>query len=387
MKKILDDVRILDFTHVWFGPYCTMMLGELGAEVITVEPPWGNIGRLGPGEMFKGTSSTFYALNMNKKDVAIDMKQPEGVALVKELVKKSDVVVQNFATGAMERLGFGYEELKKLKPDIIYAALSGFGQTGPYRSYASYAAVAEAFSGHTYATGKNYDVNGPPIPMAGALGDLGPAIYAAFAVVAALRHRDLTGEGQMIDISQIDAMVAFNCCETVAYDLFKESPIARRKNRPQNSDHLWGIVPVKDGWIQIAGERPKAIEALKQELGVEVVTLDMMKQRLGPMTRNEAFKWLVGFGVPAAPIYEAYEGLEDPHLKARNAFVEVEHSLAGRYRVPNFPVKFSATPGEVTSAAPVLGQHTEEVLRNLLKKTPQEIDAMEKAGTIVCWRG
>jgi crotonobetainyl-CoA:carnitine CoA-transferase CaiB-like acyl-CoA transferase len=337
--------------------------------------------------MFKGTSSTFYALNMNKKDVAIDMKQPEGIALVKDLVKKSDVVVQNFATGAMERLGLGYEELKKLKPDIIYAALSGFGQTGPYRSYASYAAVAEAFSGHTYATGKNYDVNGPPIPMAGALGDLGPAIYAAFAVVAALRHRDRTGEGQMIDVSQIDAMVAFNCCETVAYDLFKESPITRRKNRPQNPDHLWGIVPVKDGWIQIAGERPKAIDALKQELGVETVTLDMMKEKLGPMTRNEAFEWLVGFGVPAAPIYEAYEGLEDPQLKARNSFVEVDHPVAGRYKVPNFPVKFSATPGEVKTAAPVLGQHTEEVLRNLLKKTPQEIDAMEKAGTIVCWRG
>jgi CoA:oxalate CoA-transferase len=387
MNKILEDTRILDFTHVWFGPYCTMTLAELGAEVITVEPPWGNIGRLGPGEMFKGTSSTFYALNMNKKDVAIDMKQPEGIALVKDLVKKSDVVVQNFATGAMERLGLGYEELKKLKPDIIYAALSGFGQTGPYRSYASYAAVAEAFSGHTYATGKNYDVNGPPISMAGALGDLGPAIYAAFAIVAALRHRDRTGEGQMIDVSQIDTMVAFNCCETVAYDLFKESPIARRKNRPQNPDHLWGIVPVKDGWIQIAGERPKAIDALKQELGVETVTLDMMKQRLSPMTRKEAFDWLVGFGVPAAPIYEAYEGLEDPQLKARNSFVEVDHPVAGRYKVPNFPVKFSVTPGEVASAAPVLGQHTEEVLKKLLKKTPQEIEALEKTGTIVCWRG
>jgi len=287
----------------------------------------------------------------------------------------------------MERLGLGYEELKKLKPDIIYAALSGFGQTGPYRSYASYAAVAEAFSGHTYATGKNYDVNGPPIPMAGALGDLGPAICAAFAIVAALRHRDRTGEGQMIDVSQIDTMVAFNCCETVAYDLFKESPIARRKNRPQNPDHLWGIVPVKDGWIQIAGERPKAIEALKQELGVETVTLDMMKQRLSPMTRKEAFDWLVGFGVPAAPIYEAYEGLEDPQLKARNSFVEVDHPVAGRYKVPNFPVKFSATPGEVKTAAPVLGQHTEEVLKKLLKKTPQEIEALEKTGTIVCWRG
>ncbi|MCK4582758.1 CoA transferase, partial [Candidatus Bathyarchaeota archaeon] len=131
MKKILEDIRILDFTHVWFGPYCTMMLAELGAEVIKVEPPWGTIGRLGPGELHHGTSTTFYALNINKKDIAMDLKNPEVKEMIKELVKQSDVVVQNFAPGAMERLGLGYDVLKKWNPRIIYAALSGFGQTGP----------------------------------------------------------------------------------------------------------------------------------------------------------------------------------------------------------------------------------------------------------------
>jgi len=387
MDKILEDVRILDFTHVWFGPYCTMMLGELGAEVIMVEPPWGNIGRLGPGELFKGTATTFWALNQNKKNVAVDLKNPEAMGLVKELVKKSDVVVQNFAPGAMERLGLGYDVLKELNPRIIYAALSGFGQTGPYSRYGSYAVVAEAISGHTYATGKGISPDHTPVTMAGALGDLGPAIYAAFAIVAALRHRDRTGVGQMIDVAQTDTMVAFNCCSSVAYDMFKESPIERRKNRPQDPNRIWGIFPVKDGWIQVAGERGKAIENLKQELGVDEVSKEMVQERVKGKTRMEAFQWLANLGFPCAPIYEAHEAMWDPQLKARDMWVEVDSPVAGKYTVPNFPVKFSETPGEVESASPPIGMNTREVLKGLLGKTDAELAALEKAGAIAQWKG
>jgi len=387
MNKILEDIRVLDFTHVWFGPYCTMMLAELGAEVIKVEPPWGTIGRLGPGELHHGTSTTFYALNINKKDVAMDLKNPEVKEMIKELVKQSDVVIQNFAPGAMERLGLGYDALKEWNPRIIYAALSGFGQTGPYSRYGSYAVIAEAISGHSYATGKYHDPDGPPITMAGALGDLGPAMYAAFSIVAALRHRDKTGEGQMIDVAQVDTMVAFNCTASVAYDLLKESPIKRRQQRPQDPNRIWGILPVKDGWIQIAGERGKAIENLKQELGVEEVSKELVQGRISGMTRMEAFKWLAEMGFPCAPVYEAHEAMWDPHLEARGMWVEVEHKAAGRYKIPNFPVKFSETPGEVTMAAPMLGQHTRMVLKELLGKTDEELDALEKQGAIVQWKG
>jgi CoA:oxalate CoA-transferase len=386
MKKILEDIRILDFTHVWFGPYCTMMLAELGAEVIKVEPPWGTIGRLGPGELYKGTSTTYYALNLNKKDVAMDLKNPDVKEMIKDLVKQSDVVVQNFAPGAMERLGLGYDTLKEWNPKIIYAALSGFGQTGPYSRYGSYAVIAEAISGHSYATGKQHDPDGPPITMAGALGDLGPAMYAAFSIVAALRHRDRTGEGQMIDVAQVDTMVAFNCTASVAYDLLKESPIERRRKRPQDPNRIWGILPVKDGWIQVAGERGKAIENLKQELGVEELNKKLVQEKISDMTRMEAFKWLAEMGFPCAPIYEAYEAMWDPQLEARGMWVEVEHKAAGKYKIPNFPVKFSETPGEVTTAAPMLGQHTREVLKELLGKTDEELDALEKQGAIAQWK-
>jgi CoA:oxalate CoA-transferase len=387
MKKILEDIRILDFTHVWFGPYCTMMLAELGAEVIKVEPPWGTIGRMGPGELFRGVSTTFYALNLNKKDVAIDMKNPEAMELIKALVKKSDVVIQNFAPGTIERLGLGYDVLKELNPKIIYAALSGFGQTGPYSRYGSYAVIAEAISGHTYATGKGISMDHEPVAMAGALGDLGPAMYAAFAIMAALRHRDRTGEGQMIDVAQVDTMVAFNCTASVAYDLFKESPLERRQKRPQDPNRIWGILPVKDGWIQIAGERGKAIENLKQELGVEEVNKEMILERVKDMTRMEAFKWLANLGFPCAPIYEAYEAMFDPQLKARNMWVEVDHPAAGKYKVPNFPVIFSETPGEVKTASPMLGQNTRQVFKEILGKTDEELNALEKTGAIVQWKG
>ena len=387
MKKILEDIRVLDFTHVWFGPYCTMMLAELGAEVIKVEPPWGTIGRLGPGELFNGVSSTFYALNLNKKDISVDMKNPEGLEIVKELIKKSDVVVQNFAPGTMEKLGLGYDVLKELKPDIIYAALSGFGQEGPYSRYGSYAVVSEAISGHTYATGKGHDYEGPPITMAGALGDLGPAMYAAFSIVAAIRHRDKTGDGQWIDVNQVDSMVAFNCCASVAYDLFKESPIDRRQKRPRDPTRLWGVIKVKDGWIQVAGERPRAIENLKELFDVDEITREILVDKVKDMTRMEAFKLLADAGLPCAPIYEAYEAIFDPHLQARDMWVEVEHAIGAKHLVPNFPVKFSETPGEVTSAAPMLGQHTSQVLGKLLGFDEKRIDNLVKQGAIVQWKG
>jgi crotonobetainyl-CoA:carnitine CoA-transferase CaiB-like acyl-CoA transferase len=336
--------------------------------------------------MYKGSSTSFMAVNCNKKGITIDMKKPEGIALVKELVKECDVVVQNFAPGAMERLGLGYEELKKIKPNIIYAALSGFGQTGPYSRYGSYAVVAEAMSGHTYATGKSIDPEHAPVDMAGAVGDIGPGTMAAFAIVAAIRHRDKTGKGQMLDVNQVDTMVSFNCCETVAYDLFKESPIKRRQSRPKNPNELWGIIKVKDGWVQVAGSRPKAIEEMKAKLGVDEITIDLVKQKLSTMTRKEAFAWLVSFDVPSAPIYEAYEGFEDTHLIARKTFVEVPHPLAGKYKIPKFPIEYSETPGELKTGASVLGQYTEEVLKKVLKKTPKQIEELEQNGVVTIWR-
>jgi crotonobetainyl-CoA:carnitine CoA-transferase CaiB-like acyl-CoA transferase len=302
MSKILEDIRILDFTHVWFGPYCTMMLAELGAEVIKIEPPWGTIGRLGPGAIFKGASTTFYALNLNKKDVSVDLKSEEGLSIVKELLKKSDVVVQNFVPGTLERLGLGYDVQKELKKDIIYAALSGFGQSGPYSGYASFAVVAEAMSGHTFANAKKLRGDDPPVTMPGAIGDLGPAMYAAFAIVAAIRHRDRTGEGQMIDVNQTDCMVAFNTCSSVGHNLLAAAGLERPERRDDPTG-VGGMYEVNDGWVMLMGARARALDSLKEAMGVEELSKDAVREHIKGMTRREAFKFISDTGFPAAPVY------------------------------------------------------------------------------------
>ena len=377
--KILDDIRILDLSHVWYGPWCTMMLADMGAEVIRVEPPWGAIDRLAEGALFGGASYTFHHLNLNKKDITLNLKDPEGVGIFKELVKKADVVVQNFSPGAMERLGLGYEVLRELNPGIIYAALSGFGQDGPYSERKSYAMIAEAMSGHTKMTGERADPEGPPLEMAQAYGDLGPGTMAAMAILGAIRYKDRTGVGQMIDVAQYDCMVAYNTAIT-GYTLSGLLPLELRKKYPMGRG-VGGLYEAKDGgWIRIAAFGPRFLDRLNQYYGLEMVEKEFIGERVKEMTRDEAVEHFVGLGLPCAPVYHVDETVEDPHLAARGMFVEVEHPLAGTVKVPNFPVKFSETPGEIRSAAPVLGAHSKELLMGILGMSEERFMELVRAG-------
>ena len=377
--KILDDIRILDLSHVWYGPWCTMMLADMGAEVIRVEPPWGAIDRLAEGALFGGASYTFHHLNLNKKDITLNLKDPEGVGIFKELVKKADVVVQNFSPGAMERLGLGYEVLRELNPGIIYAALSGFGQDGPYSERKSYAMIAEAMSGHTKMTGERADPEGPPLEMAQAYGDLGPGTMAAMAILGAIRYRDRTGVGQMIDVAQYDCMVAYNTAIT-GYTLSGLLPLELRKKYPMGRG-VGGLYEAKDGgWIRIAAFGPRFLDRLNQYYGLEMVEKEFIGERVKEMTRDEAVEHFVGLGLPCAPVYHVDETVEDPHLAARGMFVEVEHPLAGTVKVPNFPVKFSETPGVIRSAAPVLGAHSKELLMGILGMSEERFMELVRAG-------
>ena len=382
MEKILEDIRVLDLTHAWFGPYCTMVFAGLGAEGIKVEPPWGALGRMGPGAMIQGASTSFYALNLNKKDLAINLKSPEGIEIFKELVKKTDIVIQNFLPGTMERMGLGYDVLKELNPKIIYAALSGFGQTGPYKSRPSFAPIAESMSGHIFQTGESADPEGPPLGMAGAYGDLGPALWAASSILAAIRYRDKTGKGQILDIAQADCMVSLNTVAITSYNMLGMSMREYREKYPQSRGGIGGITKTKDGYIYIAGFRPRAIEKMKQELGFEEITSDTIKELVVDMTKTEALNYLLGYGMPVAEIYSVKELVNDPHLIDRGMFTEVEHPKAGTIKVTNFPVKFSETPGEIRTATPLLGQHNEEILSTVLGYTTEQIQKLEKQGVI-----
>ncbi len=377
--KILDDIRVVDLTDHWFGPWCTLLLAELGAEVIKVEPTWGATARIGGGLRPGGSDPVFHYLNMNKKSLSINLKSDQGHTIFMELVKRSDVVVQNYLPGVMERLSLGYDALKEVNPKIIYAALSGFGQYGPYKNWASFDVVAEAMSGHTRLTGDLVDPNGPPLNMAESYGDLGPGTIAAYCIMAAIRNRDKTGVGQMMDVAQADCMVALNPA-VVVYSMTGLLPWQIRQRYP--TTHFSGIVKAKDGWVQIAGFRPRALDALKEKLGVDVVTLAAVSEMVSGMTRDDAVKYFVDIGMPVAPVYQVNESLEDPHLNARDMFVEIEHSKAGRFRTVNFPVKFSETPGEVKSAAPLIGQDNREILKRLLGFDEERIMELEKGGII-----
>ncbi len=399
MESILEDIRVCDLTHVWYGPWTTMMLAEMGAEVVKVEPPWGALGRIEEyGPMYGKASSSFHHLNLNKKGMVINLKEAEGSKLIKALIAKSDIIINNFAPGTMEKLGLSYDECKEIRPDIIYAVLSGFGDTGPYRKYSSYAPIAEAIAGYARQMGDSIDPEGPPKGLVGFFGDLAPATLAAMAILGPLRFRDKTGKGQKIDCAQFDNMFAYNTGIT-NYFVSGKNEVERRKEReerrkareerqkdqpPNPLQSIRGYIEVKDGYVMIGGMRPKAIEALKETLGVdeEELTKELVEEFIKDKTKLEAFNFFAKCGMPCAPIYYGSEATEDPHIIAREMIVEYDHPLMGKTRGINFPVKMSESPGKVTSAAPLLGQHQKEIVIDLLGYSEEEFIALYKSGVI-----
>jgi crotonobetainyl-CoA:carnitine CoA-transferase CaiB-like acyl-CoA transferase len=399
MESILEDIRVCDLSHVWYGPWTTMMLAEMGAEVVKVEPPWGALGRIEEyGPMYGKASSSFHHLNLNKKGMVINLKEPEGSKLIKALILKSDVIINNFAPGTMEKLGLSYEECKEIRPDIIYAVLSGFGDTGPYSRYSSYAPIAEAAAGYARQLGDTIDPEGPPKGMVGFFGDLAPGTMAAMCIIGAIRYRDKTGKGQKIDCAQFDTMFAYNTGIT-NYFVSGKNEIERRKEReerrkqreerqkdqpPNPLQSIRGYIKVKDGYVMIGGMRPKAIEALKETLGVddEGLTKELVEEFIKEMNKVDAFNFFAKCGMPCAPVYQGSESTEDPHIIAREMIVEYDHPLMGKTRGINFGVKMSESPGRVTSAAPLLGQHQKEIIIDLLGYSEEEFTALYKAGVI-----
>ncbi|MBM3291109.1 CoA transferase [Candidatus Bathyarchaeota archaeon] len=392
MKTILEDIRVLDLTHVWMGPFSTMMLAEMGAEVIKVEPPWGALGRIEErGPMYGGAAPSFHHLNLNKKDIAINTRTPAGLKLMQELLKKSDVIISNFAPGTMEKMGLGYEECKKIRPNIIYCVASGFGDSGPYRPYSSYAPVAEAIAGYTRQLGDSIDPNGPPKGMVGFFGDLAPATLMSMAIIGAIRYRDKTGVGQKIDLAQFDSMFAYNT-QVTTYWLSGKNETQRRvedeerrKKNPPPADPLQtisGNLKVKDGYVMVGGMRPKAVEALKEKMGVEEPSKEMVIEYIGNMTKIEAFHFFAEMGMPCAPVYYASEATHDPHIEAREMIVTVDHPILGKINACNFPLKLSETPGKILTAAPLLGQHQREVIQGLLGYNEEEFNNLVQEGVI-----
>ncbi len=378
MSGLLDGIRILDLSHVYLGPYATMIMASMGADVIKVEPPWGEMARFYP-PLVNGESSPFMFLNRNKRGVTLNLKNDKAKRIFFQLLAKSDVVVENFKRGTMEKLGLGYEEMRKVKPDIIYAALSGFGLEGPYKDRPSFAPLAEAMSGWMRLTGDIVDPKGPPIRPAEYHGDLDPALWAVIAILGAIRHRDRTGEGQVLDVAQLDCMVLHLGVPISNYFATGKLPWEIWRDRP-TSAILFGIFKASDGYVYIAAEAAQT-DRLKKAVGRDLEN----QEELGAWTSGHTVKHiidtLVRADVPVAPIYQLDAMVDDPQVKARDMIVEINHPKAGSTRQPNFPLKFSAV-STLLKPAPVLGQHNEEVLQDLLGYGAEEIKVLRQEGLI-----
>lgn len=376
MDGPLDGIRVLDFTWALAGPFATMQLADLGAEVVKVEYPGTHEKERGFGPYVEGISTFFFSPNRGKKGIAIDLKASEGKDLVKRLARSADVVTENFRPGTMDRLGLGYQALREENPRLIYAALSGFGQTGPYSSMAAVDAVAQAMGGTMSLNGQK---GGPPMRVGVSVGDMVAGLYLALGIVAALRARDVTGEGQMIDVALMEAQMAL--CENaiVRHSAFDEHPTR------QGSRHAllapFGPFPTSDGWIVIANV--KEWELFCALLGRDDMALDSrfatnrarlenvdfleanLSEALAAKTTDEWFAILEPANVCAIGKVNTIADLfDDPHVAARNMLIDIPmpYGKPGTLKLPNSPLHLSGTPTVVGRPMPEHGGDTSEVL-------------------------
>lgn len=391
----LQGVRVLDFTRVLAGPAAALALADLGAEVWKVEPPGtGDDTRLFP-PFRDEVSHYFLSVNRGKKSIVIDLKTEAGVALAKELAAKCDILIENYRPGVMDRLGLGYEALSAINPRLIYCAISGFGMTGPLRDRPSFDIVLQAMSG---ALSVNGEAGAAPTKMGIPLGDLVGGVNGPIGILAALYERSVTGRGRLIDVSLLDGM--FGMLGYLAQLAF----FTGRDPQPQGSQHPnlvpYGTFPARDGSIIIACLTNSFWERICNALGMSEFTNDprfdtlerrrdnrnQVNELIAAVTRvntvQELVNVLVEHEVPHAPILGIQEALSQPQAIARQMVVETDHEVLGRIPIVNRPIKFPGDDQPVPAAPPVLGQHTNEILCDVLGLTLEQIDQLRSAKVV-----
>jgi crotonobetainyl-CoA:carnitine CoA-transferase CaiB-like acyl-CoA transferase len=393
MEGPLNGVRVLDVTQVMAGPFCAMLLADLGADVIKVEPPHGDQVREQPDKI-EGESYSFLAVNRGKRGIVLDMKRPEGRDAFLRLAAGADVVVENNRPGVMEGLGVGYEQVRAVRPDIIYASISGFGQTGPYAPRGGYDLIAQGMSGLMSITGEEGQAPvkcGPPVT------DLGAGLFCCTAILAALIHRGRTGKGQRIDTSLLEAGIALSVWESVEYFSGRGVPkpmgSAHRMNAPYQA------VRCADGYITIGANNQRLWTTFAHAIGrPELLAMEEFKDQRGRVenrrllarlieevttgdTRAHWLERLTAAGIPCGPVYDYAEVFRDPHVLARGMVQEVTYPGGSRGRVIGPPVKMSLTPPTVRGRAPLKGEHSAEVLAEA-GYSEAEIAALRAAGVL-----
>lgn len=374
----LEGTRVIDLTQAMAGPFCTMNLADMGADVIKVEPPGGEESRRPGAVQRNGQSGPFLAVNRNKRSLVVDLKRPEGVEILHRLAARSDVLVQNYRPGVADRLGVGYEALRGLNPRLVYCSISGFGATGPYAARGGFDLIAQGMSGIMSVTG---EPDGPPAKSGIPISDLAAGLFGAIGVLCALEYRDRTGEGQLVDTSLCEAAMALTVWESAEYWLTGRVPgplgSAHRLSAPYQA------LRAEDGYFTVGANNDKLFEGFARGIGRPDLLGDARFRSRGERLAHRAelvaeiekttvtgprAHWLARLereGVPSGPINTYPEALNDPHALARRMVVDLDHPRAGQVKALGVPVKLSETPGAVDRPAPLLGEHTAAILEEL----------------------
>jgi crotonobetainyl-CoA:carnitine CoA-transferase CaiB-like acyl-CoA transferase len=377
MDLALEGIRIIDLTHAHAGPICTMFLGAMGAEVIKIEPPWGDMTRMFP-PLVKGVSPYFAFLDRCKMGITLNLKNPKGLGVFKELVKVSDVVVENFSPGTMDDLGLRWETLRELNPGIVFASISGFGQTGPWSNRRSFDPIAQAASGYMWLMRDSINPEGPPQLAPEAIADTIPGFTALIGILTALIYRNKTGRGQRIDVAQMDAMIAVS----QSFSFWTLAGTTFRRAARERGVRVSGCHKAKDGYVMFSLPPGRITDWFKELTQMEELTLDSVAAWVGERTMEDVVELLSEAGIPVAPVNDLDSVLGNEHAKARKMFVKVNHPTLGETTEPGFPIKFSETEGDLTTPAPLLGQYNIEVLSRVLGYGKEQIEEFRKEGVI-----
>jgi len=394
MVQPLSGIKVVDLTSFLSGPFCTMLLGDMGAEVIKIEEPKAGDANRSSGPFIKGEGAYFLYTNRNKKSLTLNLQEEKGRSILCQLVKKADIFVENFRPRVKKRLNIDYPTLKEINPQLIYCSISGFGQTGPWAERPGFDQIAQGMSGLMSVTG--FPESGPT-RVGVAIGDSVCGIFAAYGILAALVERNKSGLGQYIETSLLEGLVAVLGFQVAKYFATGQTPLAQGNDHATNAPY--GTYRTNDGYINIATATQKMWENLCQVLGMEDLTNDPRFQKNDDRVRNK--KELKGFienklasktseewveilnkeGIPCGTIYTIDQVFQDKQVLHQKMLLEADHLKAGRIKMIGFPVKLERTPGKISLPPPTLGQHTRQILKEL-NYSNEEIENLRHGGII-----
>ncbi|MFC5587716.1 CaiB/BaiF CoA transferase family protein [Sporosarcina soli] len=388
--QALDGIKVLDLSRTLAGPYSSMLLGDMGADIVKVEQPGkGDESRQFTPPAWNGESCYFLSSNRNKRSITIDLKTDEGREIVYKLAKEADVLIENFRTGALDKLGLGYEQLKELNPRLIYCSISGFGRTGPEKNRAGYDLLLQGYGGLMSITG---EADRTPAKAGMSIVDLTTGMYAVYGILTALIARDKTEKGQFIDVSLLDGQISL--LNHMATGYFATGKPAGRMGSAHPTLVPYQAFSAKDTDIILAvannGLWEKCCRAMGWENLLEdsrfvtndarvsnrAILIPMISERLAKLESEEIFDTLDAVGVPCGPIHTIDQVVNHPQVKAREMILEVEHPTVPNLKIPGFPVKLSDTPASLQKYPPLLGEHTEEIL-DQLGFSPEQIEELK----------